>query len=148
MPSHFSRLSSPNGNLVSLHPTAYNSFQVYSKCHEFVREYNCRIHFTQCDADDHTGIGGLPCRELCYQVHKYCPDDIKKFAEIDTCKFYPSADEYPTCYRPEVFCPRPKAPSHGSVEVNDLSLGSEADYTCNLLFYLKGNASRICQVIE
>ena len=121
---------------------------MYSKCHEFVREYNCRIHFTKCDTDDHMDIGGLPCRELCYQVHKYCPDDIKKFAEIDTCKFYPSFDEYPTCYQPEVTCPKLEAPSHGSVDINHLLAGSEAHYSCNLLFDLKGNATIICQLTE
>ena len=94
-------------------------------------------------------IGEFPCRELCYQVHKYCPDVIQKFAkEMDTCKFYPSVEEYPTCYRPEVTCPKPEAPSHGSVEFIDLTPGSVAHYSCNLLFDLKGNTTRICQVTE
>ena len=121
---------------------------MYSKCHKFVREFNCRIHLTQCNTDDHMGIEGFPCRELCYQVHKFCPYDIKKFAEIDTCKFYPSDKEYPTCYRPEVMCPEPELPSYGSVQVNKLSPGSEAKYSCNFFFNLKGNKTRTCQVIE
>ena len=93
-------------------------------------------------------IGGLSCQELCYQVNKYCPDVIKKFAEIDTCKFYPSFDDHPECYQPEINCPKPEAPSYGSVEFNDLSPGSEAYYSCNLLFDLKGSTKRICQVTE
>ena len=126
--------------------SASNSFQVYSKCHEFVREYNGRIHFAQCNTESNLVIEEFPCRELCYQVHKYCLDDIKKFAEIDTCKFYPSVEEYPTCYRPNVTCSKPEAPSHGSVEVHDHLPGSEAKYSCNMLFDLKGNTTRTCQV--
>ena len=124
------------------------SFQVYSKCHKFVREYTCRIHFTPCKRHHHKGMGGFPCRDFCYEVHKYCPGVIKKFEEVDTCVFYPSVEEFPMCYRPEVMCPKLSVPSHGSVEVDGLSLGSEAKYSCNLLFDLKENATRTCQVIE
>ena len=123
------------------------SFQVYSKCHKFVREYTCRISFTPCKRHNRKQIGGYPCRELCYEVHKYCPDLIKKFGEVDTCNFYPSEKEYPTCYRPKVTCPKLSSPSHGSVEFNGLSPGNEAQYSCNLLFDLKDNATRTCQVI-
>ena len=125
-----------------------NSLQVYSKCHKYVREYNCRIHFTPCKRHRPRWVRGIPCRELCYEVHKYCPDVIKKFGEIDTCKFYPSVEEYPMCYQPKVSCPQLSAPSNGSVEVNGLSPGSEAKYSCNLLFDLKGNTTRICLVIQ
>ena len=106
----------------------------------------CRISFAPCITNDHRLIGGFPCRELCDQVTKYCPDVIKKFEEFDVCKFYPSVVDYPSCYLPKVTCPQPEAPPHSSVEFNDLSPGSEAKYSCNLLFDLKGNTIRICQV--
>ena len=108
----------------------------------------CRIHFAPCNPGDHKLIGEVPCRELCYQVKKYCPDLIKKTEEIDSCNFYPLAADYPTCYLPEVACPQPEAPSHSSVAVDGLLLGSEAKYNCNLLFDLKGNTTRTCQVSQ
>ena len=121
-------------------------FQVYSGCHKFVREYNCRIHLTPCDSDD--PIQGYPCRELCHEVHKYCPKLIEKFKEFNTCAFYPSSDDYPTCYRPEVTCPEPRDPAHGSVTFSSVSVGSEATYSCNMLFDLNGATRRTCQVIH
>ena len=120
-------------------------FQVYSGCHKYVREFTCRAQFTPCPLEEEP-IGGYPCWELCYEVHQYCPEVILNQKEFNTCEFYPSKHEYPSCYWPEVTCKQPEVPSRGSVQVTGLTSGNAARYYCDLWFSLEGDEIRICEV--
>ena len=121
------------------------SLKVYSGCHKYVREYECRIHLAPCFSNGL--VGGYPCRELCHEIHTHCPQYVVAYNAFKTGGFYPSRHSYPTCFWPEVTCPKPEAPLHDSVEVEGLKLGDHAIYWCNILFYVDGENTRTCQVI-
>ena len=91
-------------------------------------------------------IQGYPCRETCVEVHKACAKELLVFQEFNVCGFYPLQGDDPTCFRPEVTCPEPCAPTHGSVTFSDVTIWSEAVYECGFLFYLEGDRTRTCQV--
>ena len=91
-------------------------------------------------------IQGYPCRETCDEIEKACARELHIFIEFNICGFYPLQQDNPTCFRPVVTCPEPRAPTHGSVHYSDVTLWSEAVYECCFLFNLEGDRTRTCQV--
>ena len=89
---------------------------------------------------------GYPCRETCHQVHHHCSKEVEDQLEFDLCLWYPSIKDNITCFSIEVTCPEPEAPSHGSVEVEGLLAGSEAQYDCHVFYDFNGDRVRTCQV--
>ena len=123
--------------------------QVYSPCHEHLGEYFCRAMFHPCnttgDLPGNNNYQGYPCRETCYYVHHYCSKEVEDHLEFNTCLWYPSVKENITCFNIEVTCQEPEAPPHGSVEVEALLAGSDAQYDCHMFFDLYGDRVRTCQ---
>ena len=68
------------------------------------------------------------------------------FNILDSCLFYPSRAEYPTCYGPNFTCPKLEVPAHGYLDVTGLTAGSKAEYECSILFIRKGSRKRTCLV--
>ena len=89
---------------------------------------------------------GYPCKETCDEIEKACVKELLVFLEFNVCGFYPLQRDDPTCFRPVVTCPKPCAPTHGSVRYSNIILWSKAVYDCSFLFNLEGDRTRICQV--
>ena len=48
------------------------------------------------------------------------------------------------CSPSEIQCPSPETPSHGSLRLNDLDIGSEVFYTCERGYRLDGPDVLVC----
>ena len=96
--------------------------------------------------DDLAWFQGYPCKETCDEIEQACTKELSAFLEFNICGFYPLQQNDNTCFRPQVTCPEPRAPTNGWVQCDDVTLGSEAVYECSALFYLEGDRIRTCQV--